>query len=152
MMIPWTSNPTKDRVSQLHNTFIYKILSHPPIEDAAPKTLLSKRWNIVWLVVPDLNFDGNGKNPTKFVITVFKVLLGREIQQSIRYLRLRHEDGIDPNYFMGVAVQRKLKFLDLNMLVNLNLFKLTKTLLKTIHLSKSSSRTLSPHINIQFFE
>ncbi|MCI10311.1 F-box/LRR-repeat protein [Trifolium medium] len=51
------SIPTDDRISSLPDPILYHIISFLPTKSAATTTILSKRWNPLWLCVPTLNFD-----------------------------------------------------------------------------------------------
>ncbi|XP_062089016.1 F-box/LRR-repeat protein At3g26922-like [Humulus lupulus] len=47
----------EDRISKLPNTVIGHILSFLPTEDATQTCLLSKRWKLMWHLVPTLSFS-----------------------------------------------------------------------------------------------
>ncbi|KAJ4875391.1 putative FBD-associated F-box protein [Raphanus sativus] len=46
-----------DRISQLPDELLLRILSLMPLQDVADTMLLSKRWQFLWLMVPALTFD-----------------------------------------------------------------------------------------------
>ncbi|KAL1217413.1 putative FBD-associated F-box protein [Cardamine amara subsp. amara] len=49
----------RDKISQLPDDLLFKILSLIPIRDAMSRCLLSKRWKLVWKMMPTLDFDEN---------------------------------------------------------------------------------------------
>jgi F-box domain len=57
------SDFTRDRISDLPNQLLTRILSLLPTEEAVRTCILSKRWINVWASVPILVFD-NHKHPT----------------------------------------------------------------------------------------
>ncbi|KAG7538234.1 FBD domain [Arabidopsis suecica] len=48
-----------DRISQLPNDLLFRILSSIPVSDAMSTSLLSKRWKSVWKMLPTLVYNEN---------------------------------------------------------------------------------------------
>ncbi|KAH6756217.1 hypothetical protein C2S53_004316 [Perilla frutescens var. hirtella] len=49
--------PTRDRLSELPDSLILKILGLLPMKDFVRTSILSKRWENLWATIPCLNFD-----------------------------------------------------------------------------------------------
>ncbi|KAI4323088.1 hypothetical protein L6164_022723 [Bauhinia variegata] len=69
-----------DRISNLHECLILRILSCLPTKDAMRTSVLSKKWINLWTLISNLYFDDSGFSPTKrqkgsFVKFVNRVLL-----------------------------------------------------------------------------
>jgi len=107
------SIPTEDRISTLPDPIICHILSFLPTKIAAITTILSKRWNRLWLSVPTLHFDDRTHplNYNSFRHFVSFVFLLRDITLPIRSFHLQlltasKHDLHDVNRFVYAAVQR----------------------------------------------
>ncbi|MCH91865.1 F-box/FBD/LRR-repeat protein [Trifolium medium] len=106
------SIPTEDRISSLPDPILHHILSFLPTKFAASTTILSKRWNPLWLSVPTLHFDDMPfKDYISFRHFVLTFFLLRDITLPIQSFNLncsRHHllDARDINRFVYAAVQR----------------------------------------------
>ncbi|GAU13047.1 hypothetical protein TSUD_173470 [Trifolium subterraneum] len=130
------SSPTVDRISTLPDSIICHILSFFPTKQAAATSILSKRWNPLWLSVLALDFDEqNFADFAAFRHFVYSVMLSRNITLPIRSFRLKcgNSSGFNPhdvNRFIHAAVQRGVQNLDLDMLTpTINCFKLPQCVL-----------------------
>ncbi|CAJ2669807.1 unnamed protein product [Trifolium pratense] len=117
------SIPTEDRISTLPDSVISHILSFLPTEQSAATSILSKRWNPLWLSVLTLNFDEqNFADFATFRHFVYSVMLLRNITLPIQSFRLKCGKSSDfnphdVNRFIHAVVQRGIQ--------NLNLYLLT---------------------------
>ncbi|KAK2413809.1 FBD-associated F-box protein [Trifolium repens] len=87
-----------DRISSLPNEILCHILSFLPTEDAFTTSLLSKRWTLLWLSVPNLDLDEqrfikSGKPMSLFPKFAFAAIFKRSVyHQPIKNFRLVCED------------------------------------------------------------
>ncbi|XP_045799182.1 FBD-associated F-box protein At4g10400-like [Trifolium pratense] len=113
------SIPTEDRISSLPDPILHHILSFLPTKFAATTTILSKRWNPLWLSIPTLNFDDTSfEDYISFRHFVSTVFLLRDITLPIRSFNLNclPSNPYDINRFVYAAVQRGgIEKLDLEM-------------------------------------
>jgi hypothetical protein len=113
------SIPTEDRVSSLPDSIISHILSFLPTKDSVATSVLSKRWNPLWLSVLDLNFDAQTfKDYITFRHAIHSVMLSRDIKLPIRSFHLKfgnEYDIIDINRFINAAIQRGIENLNIEM-------------------------------------
>ncbi|XP_045799183.1 putative F-box/FBD/LRR-repeat protein At5g22670 [Trifolium pratense] len=149
------SIPTEDRISSLPDPILHHILSFLPTKIAATTTILSKRWNPLWLSVPTLNFDDTTfEDYISFRHFVSTVFLSRDINLPIQSFHLKcakqHSDEHDINRFIYAAMQRGgIENLHLNMFGRLSLkVKLLTTIfscktLVVLHLRKVNLKDLS---------
>ncbi|XP_056866843.1 putative F-box/FBD/LRR-repeat protein At3g49480 isoform X2 [Raphanus sativus] len=56
-----------DRISELHDDLLLKILSQVPTKKAVTTMVLSKRWGLVWTMVPKLKYKDTRKEGDKSV-------------------------------------------------------------------------------------
>jgi hypothetical protein len=149
-----------DRISSLPNEILYHILSFLPTEDAFTSSLLSKRWNSLWLSVPNLNLDEvslikDGKPVTFFSNLVNASIFKRNSYQPINKLCLKikpEEPAIyDIERWLIGAAERKLEHLEIQLfyspcifrLRNLVVLKLIKIVVSTFsHADFPSLKTL----------
>ncbi|CAJ2670150.1 putative F-box/FBD/LRR-repeat protein At5g56810 [Trifolium pratense] len=89
-----------DRISALPDDILSHILSFLPTEDAFTTTLLSKRWKLIWLLVPVLNFDDQrfitrGKPYVHFMDMVKSIICAkRKHRKPIKKMYLKcHRDS-----------------------------------------------------------
>jgi hypothetical protein len=120
------SVPTVDRISTMPDSVICHILSFLPTKQAAATTILSKRWNPIWLSVLALDFDEqNFADFTAFRHFVYSVMLLRNITLPIRSFRLKCGSSYydfnrhDVNRFIHAVVQRGIQNLNIHMLTSL---------------------------------
>ncbi|RHN45863.1 putative F-box domain-containing protein [Medicago truncatula] len=93
------SNPKEDRISALPNPIIWHILSFLPTKTAAITSILSKRWNPLWLSVLILHFeDETFQNMESFSHFMSSVFLLRDITLPLRsfHLKCSKASGIQP--------------------------------------------------------
>ncbi|GAU13049.1 hypothetical protein TSUD_173490 [Trifolium subterraneum] len=115
------SIPTEDRISNLPDSVIYHILSFLPTKQSAATSILSKKWNPLWLSVLALDFETQDfADFAAFRHFVYSVMLSRNITLPIRSLRLKCGksygfDAHDVNRFIQAAVQRGIQNLNLDM-------------------------------------
>ena len=57
--------PHIDRISALHDDLLVNILSQVPTKDAVTTMVLSKRWALVWTMVPKLEYEDTSKEGGK---------------------------------------------------------------------------------------
>ncbi|CAF1935613.1 unnamed protein product [Brassica oleracea var. botrytis] len=57
--------PRIDRISALHDDLLVNILSQVPTKDAVTTMVLSKRWALVWTMVPKLEYEDTSKEGGK---------------------------------------------------------------------------------------
>jgi hypothetical protein len=106
------SIPTVDRISALPDFVICHILSFLPTKQSAATSILSKRWNPLWLSLLTLDFDDHGfADFATFRHFVFCVMLARDPTLPLRSFHLKCGaswgcDPLDINRFVRAAVQR----------------------------------------------
>jgi Leucine-rich repeat (LRR) protein len=107
------SIPTEDRISTLPDPILCHILSFVPTKLAATTSVLSKRWNPLWLFVETLHFnDKDFKNNATFRAFISSVFLLRDKMLPLRSFHLQYSDICifyhhDISRFIDAAVQRK---------------------------------------------
>ncbi|RHN45088.1 putative F-box domain, FBD domain, leucine-rich repeat domain, L domain-containing protein [Medicago truncatula] len=116
------SIPTVDRVSVLPDSVICHILSFLPTKESAATSILSKRWNPLWLSVLTLDFDDqNFTEFSTFRHFVYSVIALRNITlQTIQSFRLKcgNSSGFNPHdvkRFIHAIFQRGIQNLNLEM-------------------------------------
>ena len=114
------SIPTKDRISSLPDPIICHILSFLSTKLAATTSVLSKRWESIWLSLPTLHFDDESfKSFSSFRNSVSNVFLSRNIMLPLRSFHLislkayNLHHSHDVNRFVYAAVQRGIENLNL---------------------------------------
>jgi len=115
------SNPKEDRISALPNPIICHILFFLPTKTAAITSILSKRWNPLWLSVLVLYFDDETfQNFVSFRHFVSFVFLLRDITLPLQLFHLKCSNASiqpqDINGFVHTAAQRGIESLNLEML------------------------------------
>jgi hypothetical protein len=114
------SNPKEDRISSLPDPIISHILSFVPTKTAATTSILSKRWNPLWLSVLVLHFDDQTfQNFESFCHFVSFVFLVRDITLPLRSFHLKCSNASiqpqDINGFVHAAAKRGIENLNLEM-------------------------------------
>lgn len=107
-----------DRISQLSDDLLLRILSCVPTKDVVATSLLSKRWQFLWMLVPqlqynDINHSGDYKNFSQFV---YRSLLSNKAS-VIEHLHLNlgpECPAIDIGLWIGIALSRRLRELEIN--------------------------------------
>lgn len=92
-----------DRISDLPEFILHEILSNLPRKDGARTSVVSKRWNRVWLSFSILDFDQN----TYLNATLLQLILDYACQSTLLPLRLTtHLSRLHPqqvsNFLNGV--------------------------------------------------
>ncbi|CAJ2669809.1 unnamed protein product [Trifolium pratense] len=106
------SIPTLDRISTLPDSVICHILSFLPTKQSVTTTMISKRWNPLWLSVLTLDFDDqNFSDFATFRHFIYSVMLTRHTTLPIQSLRLKCgvSSGCNPydiNRIVRAALQR----------------------------------------------
>ncbi|CAH8338354.1 unnamed protein product, partial [Eruca vesicaria subsp. sativa] len=103
-----------DRISELPEPLILKILSLLPTKLVIATSVLSKRWRCVWKMVPILKFESKG-NVQKFAENVTKSLLSHN---SLEALHLKVNDRCEDVYigiWAGIAVTRHVREIELDL-------------------------------------
>ncbi|RHN45870.1 putative F-box domain, FBD domain, leucine-rich repeat domain, L domain-containing protein [Medicago truncatula] len=112
---------TEDRISALPDPIIWHILSFVPTKTAAITSILSKRWNPLWLSVLILHFeDETFQNMESFSHFMSSVFLLRDITLPIRSFHLNRSKryGIETqniNRFVHAIAQRGIENLNLEL-------------------------------------
>lgn len=112
---------TEDRISSLPDPIICHILSFVPTKTAAITSILSKRWNPLWLSVLVLHFeDETFQNLVSFSHFMSSVFLLRDITLPLRSFHLNRSKryGIEPqdiNRFVHAVAQRGIENLNLEL-------------------------------------
>jgi hypothetical protein len=136
------------------DSVICHILSFLPTKQAATTTILSKRWNPLWLSVLALDFDEqNFADFAAFRHFVYSVMLLRNITLPIRSFRLKcgNSSGFNPhdvNRFIQAVVQRGIQNLNLDMLTPAHYsFKLPQCVLTCNSLTVLKLKRLKIHFS-----
>ncbi|XP_071732486.1 putative F-box/LRR-repeat protein At3g59170 [Rutidosis leptorrhynchoides] len=80
----------EDRISNLPDDIIHHILSFLDLKYAMQTSALSKKWKLVWTLLPQLNFNSyNFSNPSHFNEFVKHALLHRNNLREVSVLELR---------------------------------------------------------------
>jgi len=112
---------TEDRISSLPDPIISHILSFLPTKIAATTSILSKRWNPLWLSLLVLHFDDETfQNFESFIHFVSSVFLLRDITLPLQSFQLKcsNTSAIQPqdiNRFVHAVAQRGIENLNLEM-------------------------------------
>ncbi|XP_020881212.1 F-box/FBD/LRR-repeat protein At3g52680-like [Arabidopsis lyrata subsp. lyrata] len=108
----------KDRISELPEELLLKILSLLPTKTVITTSVLSKRWRSLWKMVQKLKFESD--NLAKFSKNVGKFLLSHKAP-VLESLHIKVTDkaekrcGINVGVWLGIAVVRHVRELVLNL-------------------------------------
>ncbi|XP_010448286.1 PREDICTED: F-box/FBD/LRR-repeat protein At4g26340-like [Camelina sativa] len=101
-----------DRISQLPDDLLLRILSRVPTRNVVATSLLSQRWRFLWMLVPKLRFDDtnhNGGDYKSFSQFVYRYLLSNKapvLQQF--HLNLGADcPAVDIRLWIDIAVSRR---------------------------------------------
>ncbi|XP_057446557.1 F-box/LRR-repeat protein At4g14103-like isoform X2 [Lotus japonicus] len=113
-----------DRISILPDTILSHILSFLSTKEAVATSVLSKTWYPQWRSVSTLDFED--LNYSRFLHSVYRVILARDHNQPIHKFRLRfiarHDiDATDIYVWVNAAVQRRVHHLELSILYQFHL-------------------------------
>ncbi|XP_010513714.1 PREDICTED: putative F-box/LRR-repeat protein At3g58920 [Camelina sativa] len=86
-----------DRISDLPDELISRIVSLLASRDAASLLLTSRRFGDIYRIISDLEFDDKGKFQGTFTDLVSEALARLETTTCIRRFYLKSERGIDPD-------------------------------------------------------
>jgi len=147
---------TVDRISVLPDSVICHILSFLPTKESAATSILSKRWNPLWLSVLTLDFDD--QNFTEFATFrhfVYSVITLRNITQTIQSFRLKcgNSSGFnlhDVNRFIHAVFQRGVQNLNLKMTYFRPDFKLPHCVFSCSNLTALKLRRLAIDYSCDF--
>jgi len=115
------SIPTRDRISSFPDHIICHILSFLPTKLAAATSILSKRWNPLWLLVLNFHFDDQTfQDFISFRHFVSSAFLSRDSTLPLQsfHLKCSKESSFqlhDINRFIYAAAQRQIQNLNLEM-------------------------------------
>ncbi|KAL0824416.1 hypothetical protein Bca101_048093 [Brassica carinata] len=110
----------RDRISQLPEELLLRILSSLPAKDVVVAMVLSKRWKFLWMLVPTLAYDHatyQDAEGTRFSRFVYSSLLLHEapVLETLR-LKLDRESAtaVDIGVWVKTAVKRSVRELDID--------------------------------------
>lgn len=101
---------SQDRISELPEALLLKILSSLPTKNVIATSVLSKRWRSVWIMVPRLEFESYG-NIYKFAENVTRSLLSHKapVLESL-HLKVRDQfDGVYVGIWATIAFARHVR-------------------------------------------
>ncbi|CAA7062556.1 unnamed protein product [Microthlaspi erraticum] len=106
----------RDRISNLPEELLLKILSSLPAKDVVVTMVLAKRWKCLWMLVPRLEFDHSmyqyDVQGSRFSRFVYSSLLLHEAP-FLESLRLKLDRGSDIGVWVKTAVKRSVRELDI---------------------------------------
>lgn len=109
----------EDRISDLPETLLLEILSSLPTKTVIATSVLSKRWQSLWKMVPKLEFESYG-NIYKFAEDVTRSLLSHKapVLESLQLNIRDYFDGVYIGIWATIAFARHVRefVLDLNFL------------------------------------
>ncbi|XP_010476710.2 PREDICTED: putative FBD-associated F-box protein At3g50710 [Camelina sativa] len=112
-----------DRISNLSDDLLLKILSELPTKDVVATMLLSKRWKLLWTMVTKLDFDDSvkeyiGKNAyRKFQEYIDRFLVSHKspVLETLKFnLRCRFSNAADMSTWIRFAIARRVRELEVN--------------------------------------
>ncbi|CAN6994237.1 unnamed protein product [Brassica oleracea var. botrytis] len=110
----------RDRISQLPEELLLRILSSLPAKDVVITMVLSKRWKFLWMLMPTLEYDHatyQNAQGTRFSRFVYSSLLLHEapVLETLR-LKLDRESAtaVDIGVWVKTAVKRSVRELDID--------------------------------------
>uniref|UniRef100_M4EM18 FBD domain-containing protein n=1 Tax=Brassica campestris TaxID=3711 RepID=M4EM18_BRACM len=124
--------PRIDRISALHDDLLLNILSQVPTKDAVTTMVLSKRWCLVWTMVPKLEYDDTSKEGRKSLWRLVDKFLQLHKAPVLECLRIQAE-----RQFTDAADVRNALVVDVPSLACFPLLQ-TLALLKVVFKDESS--------------
>ncbi|KAL0802033.1 hypothetical protein Bca101_057209 [Brassica carinata] len=115
----WRNDEGVDRISKLPQARVFQILSLLPQRDVVTTSVLSKRWNAIWKMVPKLEFDYQhyGGDGETFSHNVCSVLISNQapVLESSR-LRFSSDNSapIDVELWISIAYLHRVCELELD--------------------------------------
>ncbi|GFS46404.1 hypothetical protein Acr_00g0102040 [Actinidia rufa] len=109
----------EDRISALPDPLILHILSHLPMHEVIRTTMLSKRWNNLWIYVPSLTFTREERCLSEEIVSfVTKTLALHQCLKidklSVSFWCKDVNYAADMDIWIEFAVKRKVEVLDLS--------------------------------------
>lgn len=106
-----------DRISELPNALLNQILLHLPIVESVRTSVLSKRWEYVWLKVPVLDVKFNNFPPWGQVFECFMDKFFKFNQGRMQKLKLKYDHSMNTCShrfvdWIATAVDRETQHLD----------------------------------------
>ncbi|XP_045822428.1 F-box/FBD/LRR-repeat protein At4g00160-like [Trifolium pratense] len=144
----------EDIISTLPDSIICHILSFLPTKTAATTSILSKRWNPLWLLVLTLNFQLDTttlKDIDSFRNSVYAAMFSRNITLPILSFRLKCSHSsfnqYDVSRFVYFAMQRGIEKLNISIDINFPPNILSCKMLKVLKLKRIKVRDLSNEVD-----
>ncbi|XP_010425425.1 PREDICTED: F-box/FBD/LRR-repeat protein At3g26920-like [Camelina sativa] len=122
----------EDKISDLPEALLLQILSLLPTKDVVAMTILAKRWRYLWKMVPNLEFDYNGRTTLEtFSNNVCRCLLSHQapVLQSLHIsISIEEATSIDIAILLGIAFGLHVRKLVLTVYIEEEPFKFPSSL------------------------
>ncbi|EOA40577.1 hypothetical protein CARUB_v10009307mg [Capsella rubella] len=106
-----------DSISELPNALLLKILSLLPTKDVVATMVLSKRWKLLWMMVPRLIYDDDDDSSESFPRFVDRSLLLHEAPflETLHFKLSQNSGAIDIRVWTRTALKRQVRELIIEM-------------------------------------